>query len=79
MRYPIWFEQLTVTNPAVCHDKVVNQQFLLAQSRPMMIMISLVIKLRQGFFQGGRRGAGAFTPLALACPPFDMLRILFYM
>ena len=28
-------KQSTVTNPAVCHDEVVNQQF--AQARPMMM------------------------------------------
>ena len=45
MRYQIWLEQLTVTNPAVCHDKVVNQQLLLAQARPMMIIIPLVVEV----------------------------------
>ena len=37
MRCQIWLKQSTVTNPAVCHDKVVNQQLLLAQARPMMM------------------------------------------
>ena len=67
MRYPIWFEQLTVTNRAVCHDKVVNQQFLLAQASPMMIIISLVIKLLQGLFGGGG-GQGHLPPLGFGLP-----------
>ena len=32
MRYQIW--QSTVTNPAVCHDKVVNQQFAACSGSP---------------------------------------------
>ena len=37
MHYQIWLKQSTVTNPAVCHDKVVNQHLLLAQAYPMMM------------------------------------------
>ena len=34
MRYLIWLKQSTVTNPAVCHDKVVNQQFAACSGSP---------------------------------------------
>ena len=34
MRYQIWLKQSTVTHPAVCHDKVVNQQFAACSGLP---------------------------------------------
>ena len=34
MCYYIWLKQSTVTNPAVCHDKVVNQQFAACSGSP---------------------------------------------
>ena len=34
MRFQIWLKQSTVTHPAVCHDKVVNQQFAASSGSP---------------------------------------------
>ena len=34
MHYQIWLKQSTVTHPAVCHDKVVNQQFAACSGSP---------------------------------------------
>ena len=34
MRYQIWLKQSIVTHPAVCHDKVVNQQFAACSGSP---------------------------------------------
>ena len=32
--YAFWLKQSTVTHPAVCHDKVVNQQFAACSGSP---------------------------------------------
>ena len=34
MCYLIWLKQSIVTNPAVCHDKAVNQQFAACSGSP---------------------------------------------
>ena len=32
--YAFWLKQSTVTSPAVCHDKVVNQRFVACSGSP---------------------------------------------
>ena len=34
MRYQIWLKQSKVTHPVVCHDQVVNQQFVPCSGSP---------------------------------------------
>ena len=46
MRYQVWLKQQIVINPAVCHGKLVNQQFAACSSLPY----ELAIHTNQGCF-----------------------------